>query len=528
MARAIQSIASSYSDYVEKSAKKFNEVKYGEWSKYLEDTPIFLDAYFSVSDISTRCEVGTGNVNEEIGKQSPVRYNKIKNLPAYNLRDLKPSIEFDSEEGYDIEVENSDLTFLPNTIKPKPGDYFVVKLQGVKTLIFRINSANFNSIQSNDFYLSDYELKGIGEEAEKKYAQLDKQTVETYVCIYENIGTEDKAIIKDSDFEKVKELSKFITQLKELYLSLYYNKNLDAFLFKGEYKYTTQKEKATKPSNNNRYIPYGFKYCRLHRDSFFSGCPVADCESCPHFSDCDKENLPKPPIIPKDKCDDPLCPIHGPFVSKLKEAQKLLQDNIQEVPPELNTVIVPECHFYDMYLIRFLQESRMFDDDNSDTCFSLVIDDVIPNNFELMYRRSIWYALLEKDLDYFNQYVIVIPKKNKKITSMFNVYRVQSQCVSLEAVDPKLYHADRDIELVGFKHYFPKLFINAIIEKNEEDISRLTYCERLVYDYFNNSLPNEIDTKSILIELMEQSELNLKYGAIVLFILTKVYDNYFQ
>ena len=526
MAKAISSVASSYSDYVDKSAKLFTERKFGEFAKYLEETPIFLKAYYSLSDISTRAEQGTGNVNEEIGKQSPSRYNKIKNLPVCNLRDLKPNVEYDTETGYDINVENNDLTFLPNTIKPKPGDYFIVELPNTKPLLFRINGANFNSIQSNDFYLADYELREIGEQALIKEALIEKQVIDTYVCIYENIGSEDKAIILDTDFEKVKELSKFYTQLKEVFMSLYFHREIDAFAYKGPYSYKERKQDKGNP--NKKYtnkLSYGFRFCKLHRDSFFEGCPVAECEECPHFYACNQEELPEP--LDK-KCQDPLCPIHGPFVSKLKEAQDLLNQNRPQLPPEFNTIEIPECYFYDMYLIKFLQNTMLFEENHSDETFSLIIDDIVPINFDYLYRRSFWYALENKDLDFLDRYMISIPKRNKKINSMFNLYRLYTQSTSLEQVDKNLYNADKDIEEVGFKHYLPKLLINAVVDKKEEEIEKLSYCERLIYDYFNNSLPKELECKSILIELLEPSELNLKYGVMILFILKKIYDSYFE
>ena len=188
------------SPYYEKQIEIYAKNKVGQFSKYLEKNPTFVE-YYHINQVLSRADVGSQSVKEEIGRKSPIRYNKIKEFPIYGLPELKPELTYD-EDGMDMDLDLNGLVVLPGTIHPIPGDYFYFKFPGMSVgILWRVTSKEFNTVQANDYYLLDAEIYATAKETDKNssYSQLQKQVVEDYTCIYENIGTKDAIIQTTND-----------------------------------------------------------------------------------------------------------------------------------------------------------------------------------------------------------------------------------------------------------------------------------------------------------------------------------------
>jgi hypothetical protein len=214
------------SAYINNNIEIYAQNKIGQYSKFLNKNPIYL-TYYSINLQETTADVGIGSVESEIGINSPVRFNKILEFPVYNLPTINPDITFD-ESGYDVELDLSGITILPNTIKPMVSDYIIFKIPGVdKELLFRVNNVKYNTIQSNDFYLVDIDIKDIGTDLE---ATMVNQITQTYQTIFDNIGTQDKCFLLLEDVDKALGIVKLYTELKTLYKNIFYNKECDSFV----------------------------------------------------------------------------------------------------------------------------------------------------------------------------------------------------------------------------------------------------------------------------------------------------------
>ncbi|MCM1214008.1 MAG: hypothetical protein NC548_05760 [Lachnospiraceae bacterium] len=204
----------------------YTQNKLGQYSKILDKNPLFV-TYYHICQPLSRVDVGTGGIESEIGPRSPIRFNKILDFPIYNLPELKPDIVYD-ETGYDIELEASDITILPGTIKPLAGDYFVLDIPGAKQYLFRVNNLRYNTIQSNDFYLIDIDIKAIGSNVEMEKG-IDSQIVDTYQTVFDNIGTEDRCFVKTTDIGYLNSVSDLYYKLRDYYKDAFYKPELNTF-----------------------------------------------------------------------------------------------------------------------------------------------------------------------------------------------------------------------------------------------------------------------------------------------------------
>ena len=215
------------SNYLNDNIQIYTSNKVGQYSKFLDKNPIFV-TWLHINSAMSRSDVGTGGVNSDVGERSPIRFNRINNLPTYNLPELKPDASYD-ERGYDIELDISDATLLPNTIKPSVGDYLIVSIPNSIELAFRVNEFRYNTIQSNDFYQYSADLKYTGKDLIKKF---ESQIVEEYETIFENIGTDDKCFILTKDVKKIQNIGKLFLELREMYFENFFDKETGTFVCK--------------------------------------------------------------------------------------------------------------------------------------------------------------------------------------------------------------------------------------------------------------------------------------------------------
>ena len=208
----------------------YSSNKVGMYSKYLSLTPEFV-TYYSVNQIMSRTDVGTGSVVTERGYNSPLRFNKIKNLPCYNLPVLSPDINFD-ETGMDLDLEVNDVVLLPDTVKPTVPDYLIYHLPEGRQLLFRVHTFRYNTIQSNEFVYISIELKAIGDDLE---AEMEPQVVKTYYTVFENIGTEEKCFIEEEAVETVNGLVDLITECSDLYHDSYWDECIGGYVLASNY-----------------------------------------------------------------------------------------------------------------------------------------------------------------------------------------------------------------------------------------------------------------------------------------------------
>ena len=406
-----------------KAAEIYSKQKTSQFSKYLQKNPVFV-TYYAINQQLSRADTGTGSVKEQIGTSSPIRYNEIKEFPVYNLSDMKPDIQNDETEGLDINMDLSGIVILPNTITPCPDDFLYVKMPGMSYgVLLRVTEFEFNSIQSNDYYTINCELRATDTKSgySQTYIQLQKQVVEKYSCIFENIGTEDKCLIQDTELAKANSTLELINLLKDSFYDTYYDRDIGTFVYR----------------------------------DFSSG--------------------------------------------------------------------VNPIYYYDLYLIKFIIDSKIYDDVSGERCVTLSLDDVLPINFGNLYRRSLWYAILQKDVTYLSRYSYYTEGSISKVTSPFKINECNTKTIQLTYKDAPI-DSGSSLFITGYiSEYFPIELTNNL--KDKESYTP-TYLDEIIFNYilYGNM---EIDKNRLANENLHSSLRNYRYIPILIYILEKSYSSVF-
>jgi hypothetical protein len=196
----------------------------GQYAAYLEERPTFC-TYFHINTVKSTVDKGSLDVQDILELGSPLRFNKIVNFPIYGISEIAAELQ-DTEAGLSLEYDGEGKT-IPRTIDPLPDDFFIIDYVG-KHLIFRVTHVSTITVKSNSYYKLDFTLMYT---QESYYDHLEELTVERYHCLYDNIGTKDKAIIRDDDYDLLVKVDNIFTTMKQKYIEKFYDKRYNAVMY---------------------------------------------------------------------------------------------------------------------------------------------------------------------------------------------------------------------------------------------------------------------------------------------------------
>lgn len=424
------------SKYLNQNIDIYTSNKVGQYSKFLDKNPMFV-TWLHINSAQTRTDVGTGVVNSDVGPNSPIRFNQINDLPAYNIPELKPNTDY-GENGYDIELEISDAVLLPNTIVPTTGDYLIITIPNSIEMAFRVNAFEYNTIQSNDFYTFSADLKYTGKDLITKFKD---QIVSEYETIFENIGTDDKCFVLSKDVEKIQNVGKMFLEMRDAYYNNFFDPETGTFSCK----------------NND---------------------------------------------IPRD----------GSWL-------------------------------YDRFVEKFIMDSQIYYNENDPKSIILTNAEVDCQETKREYMQTLFYAVLNRNIDYLAPYPYFYQTDIQKTSSPFRVYDIKCKGVNLVLTRKELVRGHSDaIDSGMIFEYFSHLLIHTLLgieeipehsvlddgntEEDDQPKMELTYLEEIVLQYLQNQ-SLEIDREKLLQWELRVDNYTYLMMPLVMYIVMKYYDSYF-
>lgn len=180
--------------------------------------------YWHINGDKTTLDRGWKSSSGVVGKTSSIRYNLIDNLPLCGIETILPQIQ-SGEAGLDTSYEGEAVT-MDGTIRPYENDFFMITYLK-SPWIFRVTSVEYDNLVSSSIFKIQFTLEYIDA---TKVDELMKQTVKEYVCIIENIGTDERCIIEKSEINKIDKINVMYDQIKDTYINFYYNERYNCFL----------------------------------------------------------------------------------------------------------------------------------------------------------------------------------------------------------------------------------------------------------------------------------------------------------
>lgn len=199
-----------------------------QYSVFLETKPSF-GTYYHIDTNASTVDRGLQVSSALISSGSSIRYNKIKKFPIYLSDTVEMSLK---EEDYGLTVDHeSSCIILPHTIHPLPDDYFVLDYTERK-LLFRITHVDYDTVKSNSFFKCTFVLRST---LESDVNAIEALVNYNFTCIFDNIGTMDKSVIRDDEFELLGRIRDIQYRLRDEYLGKFRDQYYNALIWKRAY-----------------------------------------------------------------------------------------------------------------------------------------------------------------------------------------------------------------------------------------------------------------------------------------------------
>lgn len=188
--------------------------------------PQMLCTYYSIDPDASVTLNGLKNIEDYIGTESSVVYNKVEKLPISGIDTLVTQSQYDDEVGFDEDL-SADAIIFPNTVIPKPNDFFIVSDSKVPAL-YVVTTLSPVTVRSNPFVGIQFRLFSRDPSV---IAQLDRQVKGNYLTTVSAIGADKTLLItKESFFDVEHHVTQYI-ELADLYKTLFYDRTRSAFIF---------------------------------------------------------------------------------------------------------------------------------------------------------------------------------------------------------------------------------------------------------------------------------------------------------
>jgi len=203
---------------------KYEERMNSQYSQFLDKAPTYV-SYYHISNIESITDTGLLNVEQILGPNSPLKYKQINDFPIYGVEQVLLDLN-DEEEGLNTSFEGEAI-ILPNTVKPLPNDFFTISYMD-SNYLFMVTQISYDTIKSNNYYKINFTIKSLDGDGVSKLAS---QTTEKFTCIVENIGTQEKCIIRNDDLSLILKLNTIYKNIVNRYKMLFFNKKYNNFIF---------------------------------------------------------------------------------------------------------------------------------------------------------------------------------------------------------------------------------------------------------------------------------------------------------
>lgn len=181
--------------------------------------------YYNINKAQSTLDPGSKLAYTDLGKDSPIRYNKINNFMIFQINKFEINLE-NGDFGMEGEPITGESYIIPNTIVPVDGDYFEINHIKDSTWLFKVTDASPDTLENGaNCWKINWELDRTSNR------EILNNIVEEYDYITTSEGTNVKAIVLHTDYNIAKELDELADTLREYFRGLFYSNKIQTFTY---------------------------------------------------------------------------------------------------------------------------------------------------------------------------------------------------------------------------------------------------------------------------------------------------------
>lgn len=223
-------INTNYTDAIKAFTQTHLDLLDNPMYKFNDKNATIVDYYNKDINLSTLDEV-SGLEYDTIGEDCPSKFSLIKDAILYGIEKIQLHYDIHEEDGVYADDIIGDAYVLPGTFEPQVGDYFVIKYLKEK-ILFVVTEVQIDTLDNgNNFYKISYKDEHIGQSRIDSLHKFNL-TDDSYRMLIDNVGTNMKVIIKETDYDFVANIEANTLALKEYYKQLFFKNPIQTFTYK--------------------------------------------------------------------------------------------------------------------------------------------------------------------------------------------------------------------------------------------------------------------------------------------------------
>ena len=214
----------TYRDTVEDVTGIYNTLIDNPLYQFNDKKPT-LCTYYNINKDFSSLDPGSKLQMDNIGSDSPIRYNRIYDLMLYGFNRIELQMNND-DFGLEADKIEGECYILPNTIIPTEGDYFEVSHIKDSTWLFMVKDVQKDTLDNgSNVYKINYKLEYLN--------NIDIQNKIVYNFRYLDVreGTNIAKIVRCEDYDIAKLMDEKAVMLKGYFEELFYNKRVQTFIY---------------------------------------------------------------------------------------------------------------------------------------------------------------------------------------------------------------------------------------------------------------------------------------------------------
>ena len=183
-----------------------------------------IATYFNINNEKSTLDKSMLIEYSTTGKDSPIYYNRINGMFLYGFQRIDLNMDI-GEFGEEADEITGETLIMPNTIEPTPGDHFIVDYIK-EPLLFKVIDVQFDTLDNgSNVYKLTYKVTSTNHE------KIEMNVVDDYEFLIENVGTNQKAVIKKTSYNKLEIIDDILSKLRKYYKDLFFNNRVQTFTF---------------------------------------------------------------------------------------------------------------------------------------------------------------------------------------------------------------------------------------------------------------------------------------------------------
>lgn len=198
--------------------------KFTTYADFKNQIPVEC-SYYSVALSRSNASINIYSIDEVLGSNTPLKFNKIDKFPLYDLS-LPPEIESgDTENNFDTDIEGT-ATIIKPTDEPKIDDIFILKNSDDDEVLYRVNNVVRNRLNLDAHYkITFYKYKILDDVLKDK---LSESSIEFVV---NTIASEKHGSVVYLEKPADIELNNLLTMFQKIqndYIDKFYDRRFEA------------------------------------------------------------------------------------------------------------------------------------------------------------------------------------------------------------------------------------------------------------------------------------------------------------